>query len=122
MGYGNVNAAFEQWPQLSDRAFRVLVYMAKETRDKDSPPVYWGGWTRLATEALGKRLPERNGESEEEFECLTRKAAKSQTEIVRRAVAELVESGAIRPEGRGKTGSNARYAIVVDVDACPNDP
>ncbi|WP_314324639.1 hypothetical protein [Paenarthrobacter ilicis] len=111
-----MNAAFEQWPKLSDRAFRVLVYMAKEARD-EGIPVYWGGWGKLATEALGKCLPERSpGMSEAEFEQATRSAVKSQQEIVRRAVAELVRAGAIRPEGRGRTGSNARYALVMDPD------
>ena len=98
---------------LSDRAFCVLVYMAKEARDEDNPPVYWGGWKKLATEALGKRLPERTPEmTSEDFEAATRKAWKSYEEIVRRAVADLLKAGAIRYRARGRPGVNAEYELM----------
>lgn len=77
---------------VNGRAFRVLVAMCITAKDTDDPAVYYGGWDYLAL-ALGYETYSRNAH-----------------EQVRRAVAELVAAGVIKPDGYAP-GGNRRYVL-----------
>lgn len=77
---------------VNGRAFRVLSAMALTAKDTDDIPAYYGGWDYLAL-CLG-------------YDGLTGAAHTA----VRRAVAELVTAGLIKPDGHAPSG-NRRYVI-----------
>lgn len=85
----------------------VFLYMAQLASDKDQCPVYFGGWDRLAAEALALPKPDGADAPEE----TTRKARNSQKEMVRRAIAELEAAGLIDRWTSGRRGQRAEYGL-----------
>lgn len=98
MGHHNVKKVFAFWVHLEHRETRALTYMANESRDGDTPPIYFGGWEALA-HALGANV-QGNPES-------ARKTAM-------RALGMLGKAGAIVSSGQARSGVRANYAIALD--------
>lgn len=103
MGAGNVGLVYATWSQLNHAPFRVLVYMALRTLDKDEPPMFWGGREELAF-ALGRAIPEGNDPES----IRVRKAA---YEAVKDVMKTLKKAGAVTLERPAMTGQNAVYAL-----------
>ena len=102
MGAGNVKAAYALWrghPDLPDRSFTVLAYMALVALDRDDPPRYFGGWEQLCRVALGRVVPD-----DEHGRAAAEKS-------VQRAVRPLVRAGAITLTNAPRTGARAEYAL-----------
>lgn len=95
MARGNAAAA-QGVPDISHAAARALIYMARMTRDADSPPVYWGGWADLATLGMGYREYDRKAQ-----------------QAVRRAIRELLEAGIIKVVRPPSPGKNTEYALYI---------
>lgn len=98
MGYHNVRKVFAYWVHLDHRETRALAYMANESRDADTPPIYFGGWEALAY-ALGANV---QGSPE------------SARKTAMRALGALSKAGAIVSSGQARAGVRANYAIALD--------
>lgn len=97
MGASNVAAAYAHWRgHLSHRELHALVFMALTSLDADRPPIYFGGWESIATQALGLDL-EGNPAS-----------AKRTTFQV---LAGLRSKGAASSSGQAHSGVRAVYAL-----------
>lgn len=86
----------EDWPDLPDRPWRVLARMAFVAHDEHKQPLYWRGRDDLVA-ALG--LPV---------------GATNSYRAVRRAVADLVDAGAIERAGGGYNGKSTRYELTLE--------
>jgi len=112
MGYQNIGRA-----QLAGRglrsvnAYKVLIEMAKVALDKDEPPVYFGGWERLAL-VLGQDVGASTDEAKR----------KTALNAVCAAQQVLVRASLIRrdrdPRAKGRT---AAYALLIDAFASLTD-
>lgn len=94
MGASHVAAVYAQWRQLPDRPFRVLAYMALIAKDATPQPTYWGGRDGLCV-ALGLE------------------ASPTSYRIARRAVADLLEAGALERKYTGHAGKRSEYRVMV---------
>lgn len=104
MGYRNVRAAISGWSHLEHRAARCLLIMASVARDAPGPRgeaarVYYGGHEFLAW-ALG--LTDWDQEP-----------SQSDLRMVRKAVADLVAAGAVKPVNRPQPGVVAAYQLAL---------
>jgi hypothetical protein len=101
MGAELVGLALAHWTHVSDRAFRVLVRMSLTALDKPNrgrpAAVYLGG-----RELLAMTLRSDKGSPETRYR------------IVKRALAELSEAGAIQHLKPGWAGQNAVYRLTLD--------
>lgn len=102
MGRANVAAAFAIWGRagLSHRAFRLLVFMANVSLDKEdgagrSPRVYFGGSEALAT-SLGYDRPDDSGQRQ-----------------VRKCLTELRRAGVLRDVRAARSGAVAEYELLL---------
>jgi hypothetical protein len=93
MGAGNVALVLSNWATLPDAAFRVLVQMALTGLDKDSPPKYYGGRSPLL-HAMGREKHEPA-----DFQAL------------KRAIASLVDTGAISVDNYATKHRPATYSL-----------
>lgn len=96
MGHQNVNAVFDHWTGLDDKAFRLLVFMAHTATDRDRQ--YWGGRVLLAR-ALGMAGDELTN---------------AYRQKVNRSMSTLVKEGALTSLKRGSPGHNALYQLNLD--------
>lgn len=87
--------------RVSHPAAIVFLFMAQLASDKDRAPVYFGGWERLAKEALWRDAPEESDV----------RAQRSQKEQVRQAIAQLECAGLIERVGNGHRGRRAEYLL-----------
>lgn len=95
MGARNIGLVYAKWPHLEEQPFRMLVFMALHSRDRDEAPLYWGGREALAV-AIGRLGQERE---------------RTTIRVVARNVEELVRAGAITKVGRAHRGRNATYRL-----------
>ena len=110
MGHALMDKVLTQWSDLPGNAFKVLLLMAKTGMDDELVPVYYGGWERLAMTALGRRVwPADDDDSDD-----AKRTRRAGFEIVRKAVSNLKQAGAIKVTKRGKTGNQARYSLHLD--------
>ena len=95
---------------VGDRALRLLTYMALVSRDRDSEPWCQIGHEALSEFALGHPLPDEQ------------KAREQALRIVRRAMTQLADAGAVRTIKRATFGrrgvSPARYRLYL-TGPCP---
>lgn len=109
MGATLVAQAIANWSHVSDRAFRVLVAMAVTAKDNGSKDVpaklYFGGQEQLVT-ALRR---ERGGTEDNAIRT------------VKRAIAELIQVGAIRCTQAAVLGSHAVYLLTLNAVPIPVD-
>ena len=110
MGASNALRVYAAWGRVfrrDDRPLRVLVYMALVAKDADSKPWYSQGHEALSEMALGTPVPD---EPKAERDKVLR--------VVRRAITQLHQAGAIRTVKRatyGKRGtSNVHYRLYLD--------
>jgi hypothetical protein len=100
MGAQLVNKALAHWTHVSDRAFRLLIRMAVTALDKpkDGKPasIYFGGRELLAMTLRTDKGSDR-----------------SRYRVVARALAELVDAGAIERADSGRQGHNAVYRLTL---------
>lgn len=96
MGAKRVAQVYACWPHLHDRPFRLLVHMALTVKDATEKPTYWGGRDAMA-DMLG---------------ATGSRAARHQA--VKRALAQLVEAGAIRLSYHGHVGKRSEYELTLD--------
>ena len=101
MGAQLVNLALSRWaPHISDTAFRVLVRMANTALDNDTDRrparVYFGG-----RELLAMTLRTRGGSPE------------TSHKRVQKAIAELIDVGAIKRVGAAYNGQRQAYRLVL---------
>ncbi|MFC5182831.1 hypothetical protein [Actinomadura harenae] len=114
MGIRNVKAVFDNWRQLPDGPFRLLVYMAIRSMDDDDPPVYFAGRDELVM-AIGRELPDMS-----ETDAASDRARAASYEAVKRAVRTLKADAAITVIRRGGAGRNATYALHLKGNAQPS--
>lgn len=108
MGARLVGTAFAVWSyQLSPRPMLALVRMAHSAKDDDPRPTYWAGWRPLAV-ALGRDMPADDDHSQEADRL--RRNAQRATE---RAIASLIDAGAISRVAAGRRGAQAEYALNI---------
>lgn len=113
MGAGNVSLAFANWASLDDRSFRVLCRMALVSMDNGNPPRYFAGRDDLAA-ALGKALPAKPDDTDDSPAAeAARKARASVYEVVRKAVARLVNEGVIVSSGDARFRNRAEYSLYL---------
>jgi len=116
MGARLVGLALTRWaPHISDRAFRVLVRMALTALDEPTPDIpagrYFGG-----RDLLLSVLRERDGTDE------------TAKRTLKRAIAELVDVGAVKRTNRAQAGEKQCYeltlwdAIRIDKPLVDNPP
>ena len=110
MGASHVSACYAQWSHLPDRPFRLLTYMALIAKDATPEPTFWGGRDAMCL-ALGLDPDPIS------------------YRVARRAVAELVEAGALERKYIGHAGKRSEYRVCVTakkgdmgVPQSPNDP
>lgn len=110
MGAGLVGAVLNpQWAQLLTPTERlILITMAHTALDPGQrngrpPAEYWGGHEVLMITVLGE-LPERNSV-----------AYDNAKKLIQRAIAALVQEGAIVRLSAGRRGHPARYKIILGV-------
>src|SRR3954451_14860175 len=97
VGASNVAAAFAFWSRPlreKQRAFRLILYMALVSIDKDDPPRFWGGRDDLAVAALGRDVTAGDAERRAAYEAF------------RASVADLTKCGAIVCTATGRIGRN----------------
>lgn len=113
MGAGNVAVVYSRWSRhVPDRAFRLLVFMALQSLDKDRPPRYWGGREILAELALGRPLPaEPDAEDASPEAAAARRARNAAFVAVRAGIADLTRVGVVRIVSRGAFGRRSEYAL-----------
>lgn len=95
MGARNVGLAYAKWGHLEDQPFRMLVFMALSSKDRDERPLFWGGREALAV-GLGRLGSARDPTTER---------------VVRRNVEALKQAGAITLVQRPHRGRNAGYRL-----------
>jgi hypothetical protein len=95
VGVKNARLVYAKWGHLPDEPFRLLVFMALTSLDRDEAPRFWGGRETLAV-GLGRLGRERDPAT---------------IRSVRRNVAELVRFGAITRAGHAHRGRNATYRL-----------
>lgn len=110
MGARNVAQAYQAWAgKLAPLSMQVLVYMALVSRDADEKPWYSQGYAALAVHALGRQ-----------------KADAAALKAVERAMAPLLEKGAVTVERKAAVrrdgASTARYRLVLDTADAPRIP
>lgn len=106
MGAGNVKLAYGRWADLPHAPFRVLVFMAVMSLDKDDPPLFWAGRDVLAM-ALGRMVPDEDDDE-------TARERDTTFRLVRKATTVLAKHGAISVKTRAAPGRNAVYALHLD--------
>lgn len=94
MGAAHVSACYAQWSHLPDRPFRVLAYMALIAKDSTPEPTFWGGRDALCI-ALGIE------------------ADPAGYRVIRRALAELIDAGALERKYVGHAGKRSEYRVHV---------
>jgi hypothetical protein len=95
MGAQLVALTYAHWKHLPDRPFRLLTYMALVTKDTNAAPTFYGGRTAMA-EALG--LPDTDASSKR---------------MVSRAIAVLVDAGAVKRVYMGHAGKRSEYLLTL---------
>ena len=120
MGARNVGAAIAMYPQLGHRAMRLLVGMALTALDQptnmQAAQRYFGGRDALA-DILGYRLPAAPDESDD-----AARVRSNAYEQVRRALAELIEAGAVERVSSGTGKWRSEYLLRVATGPVDNDP
>lgn len=106
MGIQLVGVVLVRWaPHLSDRAFRVLVRMAATAMDRSNGQapagVYFGGHDLLA---MTLRRERRGGTDE------------TGLKLVQRAIAELIQLGAVERTSASRSGRRANYTLRLDAE------
>lgn len=104
MGAGHATRVYVDWPDLPDKAFRLLVHMALTAKDSHTEPTYCGGREALAM-ALG--LPPGD---------------KGSHQSVKRAVRALVDAGAVSRVLTGYAGKRSEYRIHFPERGSESDP
>lgn len=111
MGAHLVSQVLAHWTHVSDRAFRVLVRMAvtalDQPKDGRPPKIYHGG-----RDLLAMALRTDKGTPQTRYRA------------VKRAVAELIEEGAIKHLASGWAGQKAVYRLTLERAGSPaiDDP
>lgn len=95
MGAQLVSRVYTSWTHLPDRPFRLLAYMALVTKDTNADPTYWGGREALA-EAMGMTP-----------------GTESSRQMIKRAVRDLIDSGAIERAYIGHAGKRTEYRLTL---------
>jgi hypothetical protein len=114
MGARNAAAAYYSWGHLSDRALRVLVFMALTAHDDHDPPRYWGGREMLAVQALGRSTPpDPMPGDESERANQVRRMRKADFQAVKEAVGQLTKAHALVVDKPAAPGRQAEYQIVL---------
>lgn len=96
MGAQLVNKCYTFWTDLPDRPFRLLAYMSLVAKDTNAKPTFWGGRASLAG-ALG--LDPENPSS---------------ARMVSRAIAHLVDVGAVARAYVGHHNKRSEYLLTLD--------
>lgn len=113
MGAGLVKAVFACWGHLDPMPKLLLVRMAVSALDDDTPPMFWGGRTALAT-AIGRDVPDAPPMTDRSRDAdLARKARRDAFKAVERAVQALTRSGAVVLTNRPGPGERGCYELRI---------
>ena len=110
MGDQLMKRVVRDWGDLPGNAYKALMVMASCAMDDGKPPVYFGGWERLALTGLGRR---EGWPADGDLGDPAERFRRSSEELVRRAVKCLVERGALKVRTRGRLGVRAEYELVL---------
>lgn len=116
MGASNAIAVFTYWGALPHRAHRLLTFMALHSLDQGRPgqPArrYWGGREAMAA-ALGPLAPEPAVGDDSPSAVAARVRRETAFRLVRRALRDLVDAGALREVRRGRVGQRSEYELLL---------
>jgi hypothetical protein len=98
VGIQNVTRAFDHWGHLGHKEMRMLLYMAKMTKDDAQPPVYYAGWEVLSM-SLGLDYRAR---------------PESAKRNVMATLGKLRSAGAVVSSGSAHSGVRAEYALCLN--------
>lgn len=110
MGDALMKQVARDWGHLPGNAYKVLMVMCSCAMDDAKPPIYFGGWERLASTGLG-RLPDWPADADQSESA--QRFRKTSEELVRRAIQALIKKGAIATHKHGRLGVRAEYALLL---------
>lgn len=113
MGAQNIGRVFVGWGgQLTDRPFRLLVYMALRSLDRDADPWFGEGHAVLAEVALGLKLPE-DPDDWKGRDAVLRKVRRHITPLLTRGAIET-RTRAVTVPGRDYGSKHVVYRLFLD--------
>lgn len=109
MGHALMDRVALEWGDLPGNSYKCLMVMASCAMDQAEPPLYWGGWERLAVQGLGKR--DMPADSDDSPAAVARR--KALAEVVRLAIKDLRNAKAIEVARRGRPGVRAEFKLTL---------
>jgi len=110
MGHALMDKVMLHWADLPGNSYKILMVMAKTGMDTDLVPVYFGGWERLAMTGLGRH----DWPADDDDSDAAERVRRAGFEIVRKALAQAKQAGAIKVKRQGKRGNVAHYSLHLD--------
>lgn len=116
MGAGNVQMILLRWPRLAYMPKVAFMQMGLLALDRDSPPLYFGGWAPVAR-ALGAQFPAECEGGSHGGPATGRTGdcgwCAGGQRSARRAVQLLTAAGAVTARGRSGPGRRSEYALWI---------